>query len=307
MLACSADTPARPGPAIPCCPASPPLIGRRTAPTPAGWCGPRAPRRIRPVAWRRTAGSSPAVNSGPCRRPGLGPRTCQPGWRAAQRPTAMPAGRRCRRVRPSRGRSRHAEPTGGKQTPFIVAEQLIAPGDQRLQRLVSRRAGGPAGKQPGVAVQACSELFGAQAGAPGRREFDGERHAVEPPAEIGDRGRIGRGNLECGIHRARLGGEESAGLGPSDRAGRAIFRQAKRRHRSASARARLAVGFVASRSGISRASAMHAGTRSGSVRGGSSARCARSPNAASASIATRRATRVLPQPPGPVSVTSGAV
>jgi len=95
---------------------------------------------------------------------------------------------------------------------------------------VPTRPGRTAGQQPGVAVQPCGELLRAEGRAPGRRQFDGQRHAVEAGAQPGDRGRIVRGHLECGIHRAGPRGEQEAGLGGGDRASRAICWQAQRRH-----------------------------------------------------------------------------
>ena len=74
--------------------------------------------------------------------------------------------------------------------------------------------------------------------------------------------------------------------------------------RSASARTSPAVGVGISRSDTPSACATLAGTRAGSVSGASSTSRAPSPKPASASAATRSASRVLPHPPAPVSVTT---
>ena len=77
--------------------------------------------------------------------------------------------------------------------------------------------------------------------------------------------------------------------------------------RSASARTTPAIGFAASRSGTPSVSAMVEGTSAGSVSEASSTSQAPSPNLSAASVAALRASRVLPHPPGPVSVTTRAV
>ena len=74
--------------------------------------------------------------------------------------------------------------------------------------------------------------------------------------------------------------------------------------RPASARTTPAIGSVASCSGTPSASATDAGTSAGSVREASSTSRAPSSKLPPASVATRSASRVLPQPPGPVSVTT---
>jgi hypothetical protein len=90
--------------------------------------------------------------------------------------------------------------------------------------------GGAAGQQPGAATQSGGELLGTEGRAPGRRQFDGQRHAIEAGAQLGDRRRVVRGHLEGGIGRAGPRGEQEAGLGGGDRASRAIFWQAQRRY-----------------------------------------------------------------------------
>ena len=117
-----------------------------------------------------------------------------------------------------------------QQASFGVTEQLITPGHQGLERAVPSRPGGAAGKQPRVAFQAGSELYGSERRAPGRGQLDGQRHAIEPGAHLGDRGRVVRGQRERGARRAGPDDEQAARLGRGDRPGRAVLRQPQRRH-----------------------------------------------------------------------------
>ena len=82
--------------------------------------------------------------------------------------------------------AQHRQP--GQQAPFGLIEQLIAPGHQGLQGAVPSRAGGTAGQQARVALQPGSELRGPERRAPGCGQLDGQRHAVQPGAHLGDRG-----------------------------------------------------------------------------------------------------------------------
>ena len=82
--------------------------------------------------------------------------------------------------------AQHRQP--GQQTSFGVAEQLIAPRHQGLEGAVPSRAGGAAGQQARVALQPGRELRRPERRAPGRGQLDGQRHAVQPGAYLGDRG-----------------------------------------------------------------------------------------------------------------------
>ena len=93
------------------------------------------------------------------------------------------------------------------------------------------RPGGAAGQQARVALQAGGELRGPERRAPGRGQLDSQRHAVQPGAHLGDRGRVAVGQRERGARRAGPGDEQAAGLGRGDRVGRAVFRQFQRRDR----------------------------------------------------------------------------
>ena len=93
------------------------------------------------------------------------------------------------------------------------------------------RPGGAAGQQARVALQAGGELRGSERRAPGRGQLDSQRHAVQPGAHLGDRGRVAVGQREPRARRAGPGDEQAAGLGRGDRVGRAVFRQFQRRDR----------------------------------------------------------------------------
>ncbi len=76
----------------------------------------------------------------------------------------------------------------GQQAPFGLVEQLVAPGHQRLEGAVPSRAGGATGQQAGVSLQAGRELRSAERRAPGRGQPAGQRHAVQPGADLSDCG-----------------------------------------------------------------------------------------------------------------------
>ena len=118
----------------------------------------------------------------------------------------------------------------GQQAAFGVTEQLIAPRHQGLEGAVPSRAGGAAGKQARVALQAGSELHRPKRRAPGRGQLDGQRHAIQPGAQLGDRGCVARGQRERGARRAGPGNEQAAGLGCGDRPDCPVFWQSQRRH-----------------------------------------------------------------------------
>ena len=119
----------------------------------------------------------------------------------------------------------------GQQAPFGVTEQLIAPRHQCLEGTVPSRAGGAAGQQARVALQARSELRRPERRAPGRGQLDGQRHAIQPGAQPGDRSRVACGQCERRARRAGPGDKQAAGLGRGDRADRTVFRQFQRRYR----------------------------------------------------------------------------
>ena len=123
----------------------------------------------------------------------------------------------------------HRQP--GQQPPFGLAEQVIAPGHQGFEGAVSARPGRAARQQPGVALQAGRELCGPERRAPGRGQLDGQRHAIQPGAHLGDRGRAIHGQREPGARRPGPGHEQAACLRRGDRADRPIFGQAQRRYR----------------------------------------------------------------------------
>ena len=125
--------------------------------------------------------------------------------------------------------AQHRQPA--QQPPFGLTEQLIAPGHQRLEGAVPSRAGRAAGQQPRVALQPGRELRRPERRAPGRGQLDGQRHAIQPGAHLGDRSRVAVGQRERGARRAGPGHEQAARLGRGDRTGRAVFRQFQRRHR----------------------------------------------------------------------------
>ena len=65
------------------------------------------------------------------------------------------------------------------------SQEVVAPVDQRAQRLLARQRGAvAAGQQPEAIVQALGDLLDRQRAHARRGELDRERNAVEPPADV---------------------------------------------------------------------------------------------------------------------------
>ena len=75
-----------------------------------------------------------------------------------------------------------------QQQALRLRQQLIAPVERRAQRPMPRDcSAAPAGQQREAIAQAGGHLLDPQHGRAGRGEFDGERYAVEVPADRGNR------------------------------------------------------------------------------------------------------------------------
>ncbi len=80
-------------------------------------------------------------------------------------------------------------------------EQLPAPVDHRPQRPVpGQRGAAAAGQQPEPVVQTGRDLPRRQRAQPGRGEFDGQRQAVQPPADLHHGRHVLAGHREPGPH-----------------------------------------------------------------------------------------------------------
>ncbi len=216
--------------------------GRSAAPRPAGptatgpgvtptRCG-RAPGRggaRRPRPPRRPR------RGGPGRRPGSSPGAgSAPNPAAARRGSCPPAGRTPRPGPTRRGRSRcldGAEVERGREHAEVAeqallgrVEELVAPVDRRLHRGVPRRvARGATRQQREAVVEPPVELVEVEAPELPGGQLDGQRHVVEPAAQL-DHHRIG------GVPRAswarrrgparRTGPAPPRGAGPAARRAR---------------------------------------------------------------------------------------
>ena len=101
--------------------------------------------------------------------------------------------RLCRSKREPTGE--HAEPV--EDVPFAWREQVVAPVDGLAQCPVAfHRGAAAASEQPEALVETGRDLVGTHHAGAGRRELDGERDSVQPPADLGDRGRGLRVELE---------------------------------------------------------------------------------------------------------------
>ena len=75
-----------------------------------------------------------------------------------------------------------------QQALLFLRQQLVAPVERGSQGSVPRdRGAASAGQQREAITQAGSHLLGSDKGGAGRGELDGERNAVEVPADLGDR------------------------------------------------------------------------------------------------------------------------
>ena len=124
----------------------------------------------------------------------------------------------------------HGQPA--QQDLLVLTQQVVAPVDQRAQRLMpTRRGRTAAGQHLELIVQASRKLLGRQHVHPGRRQLQRKRDTVQPSADVDDRRRgvsIQRKRL---VARARAIHEQTdrfdatelfeVGLGVSARAARA--------------------------------------------------------------------------------------
>ena len=89
-------------------------------------------------------------------------------------------------------------------------QQVPAPVDERLERLLARQGGPPAaGQQPEPVAQALEDLADGQDRHARRGQLDGQRDAVETLADLGHDRRIGGRQLEPGATAIGALGEES--------------------------------------------------------------------------------------------------
>jgi hypothetical protein len=91
-----------------------------------------------------------------------------------------------------------------------VVEQVPAPVHHRAQRLMpGHRGAAAAGQQLEPVAQPGRDLLGGHGAQPGRGQLDGQRHAVERPADHGHGGRVVFGDLEAGHHGTGPLGEQA--------------------------------------------------------------------------------------------------
>ena len=117
-----------------------------------------------------------------------------------------------------------------EQRPFVLVEQLVAPGDRVAQRpLAVGQVARPAAEDIEPAPEAVAQLGRREQAKPRGRELDRERQPVEPRADLADDGsRLvveaeARPRLAAALHeeRDRGGAHRAGGAG----------RQRERRHR----------------------------------------------------------------------------
>ena len=97
-----------------------------------------------------------------------------------------------------------------QQALLPLGQQVMAPVDRRAQRaLARRRSPATVGQQPEAVVHAGQDLLNSQHPDPGGRQLDGQRNAVQRPAERGDRRKAGRGQGETGTRRGGAVAEQA--------------------------------------------------------------------------------------------------
>ncbi len=90
-----------------------------------------------------------------------------------------------------------------------LGQQVPAPVDDGAQRAVARQRGAAAaGEQPEAIVEAPGDLLGRQRAQAGGGELDRQRQAVQPAADLDDRGDVLRVDGEAGRRRRAAVGEQ---------------------------------------------------------------------------------------------------
>ncbi len=180
----------------------------------------------------RPPGAAPPRTPGPARACGSAPRPESPARPATARPV-RPGPRAPAPSYPATCLGGgQAEPTGEDREP--TQQPLLVPG-QQVVAPVQRRGHGPVPFRP---VPAADQAEGrAQPVEQGRRrqqpgvsggQLEGQRQAVQPPADRGHRGRGGRGELQAGVHRTSALQEHLSGRRCGDRGDIARTRQGER-------------------------------------------------------------------------------
>ena len=100
-------------------------------------------------------------------------------------------------------------PSRRKSDALALVEQIVAPIDERAQRLLPRQdVAAAAGEHAEALVEPLAQLARAEHLDARRGELDGERDAVEPPADVGDDRRVLVGQRETVVGGARPLDEE---------------------------------------------------------------------------------------------------
>ncbi len=94
------------------------------------------------------------------------------------------------------GTGEHRQPL--EQLPFGLAEQVVAPLDDAVQRPVAAQRGpGLPGQEPEPVVEPAAELLRVERVRPCRGQFDGQRQTVQLPADLRHRRRVRLGDREA--------------------------------------------------------------------------------------------------------------
>ena len=100
-----------------------------------------------------------------------------------------------------------------KQYSFGFGQQCVRPVHRGAQGLLApHRCAGATGEQTEPVVQAADDLVERERPHPRGGQFDGQRHAVEATADLGDRVGVAVGDREVGPGSAGTVGEQLDGL-----------------------------------------------------------------------------------------------
>ena len=123
--------------------------------------------------------------------------------------------------------SRSAHGVGGFQRPAAdedgeaaeeaalgLVQQVVAPGDRVAQRLLTgRQVACAAGQEGKSSLQPADDRLGREQADPGGRQLDRQRQAVQPDADLGDRGGVLVGEREVRPDASRARSRNSATAG----------------------------------------------------------------------------------------------
>ena len=115
-----------------------------------------------------------------------------------------PARRVAHRLRGSEREGAGEDRQTAEHGTLVVPEQVVAPADRRMERLLARRSPAAAREEPEAVVEPVDDLTGREVRDLRGGQLDGQRDAVEPTADLRDVSRHDRGSWRTRGARASL-------------------------------------------------------------------------------------------------------